>query len=203
VKVKEEWFRQLRFDKHNHLGLGDIRLTIGQQEEILAAMKEKESLAHDRGVIIDSQLEHIAALEKQVDHDRGLQDEIAVLQTKVIELEEIILRQQEEGAGAIDCINKLTRQIESMQAEANRNMEELCEARGEVTPLIDKAADFIGCPDDLKSMACIEVALNHANKLREELREEREWIRGLEEELEATQRELDRARGSKAALRKE
>jgi hypothetical protein len=90
-----------------------------------------------------------------------------------------------------------------LQNEANRNMEELCELRGKVTPLIDKAADFIGCPDNLKSLACIDVALNHANKLREELREEREGIRGLEEELEATQRELDRARGSKAALRKE
>jgi DNA repair exonuclease SbcCD ATPase subunit len=92
---------------------------------------------------------------------------------------------------------------DALQNEANKNMEELCEARGKVTPLIDKAADFIGCPDDLKSLACIDVALNHANKLREELREERERIRELEAELEATQRELDRARGSKAALRKE
>jgi hypothetical protein len=37
--VKTEWdirkcFEQLRFDKNHHLGLGDIRLTIGQQEEI-------------------------------------------------------------------------------------------------------------------------------------------------------------------------
>jgi len=29
-----EHFRQLRFDKNHHLGLGDIRLTIAQQEEI-------------------------------------------------------------------------------------------------------------------------------------------------------------------------
>ena len=37
--VKTEWdlrkfFEQLRFDKNHHLGLGDIRLTISQQEEI-------------------------------------------------------------------------------------------------------------------------------------------------------------------------
>jgi hypothetical protein len=37
--VKSDWnlrecFKQLRFDKNNHLGLGDIRLTIAQQEEI-------------------------------------------------------------------------------------------------------------------------------------------------------------------------
>jgi len=37
--VKSTWdirecFKQLRFDKNHHLGLGDIRLTIAQQEEI-------------------------------------------------------------------------------------------------------------------------------------------------------------------------
>ena len=37
--VKSDWdlrkcFEQLRFDKNHHLGLGDIKLTIGQQEEI-------------------------------------------------------------------------------------------------------------------------------------------------------------------------
>ena len=37
--VKTEWdirkcFEQLRFDKEHHLGMGDIRLTIGMQEEI-------------------------------------------------------------------------------------------------------------------------------------------------------------------------
>lgn len=37
--VKTEWdirkcFEQLRFDKDHHLGMGDIRLTIGMQEEI-------------------------------------------------------------------------------------------------------------------------------------------------------------------------
>ena len=37
--VKSEWdlrkfFEQMRFDKKHHLGMGDIRLTMGQQEEI-------------------------------------------------------------------------------------------------------------------------------------------------------------------------
>jgi len=37
--MKSEWnlrkyFEQLRFDKNHHLGMGDIRLTIAQQEEI-------------------------------------------------------------------------------------------------------------------------------------------------------------------------
>lgn len=38
-KHKSDWdlrkfFEQLRFDKNHHLGLGDIKLTIAQQEEI-------------------------------------------------------------------------------------------------------------------------------------------------------------------------
>jgi hypothetical protein len=39
ASAKSDWdlrkcFQQLRFDKNHHLGLGDIRLTISQQEEI-------------------------------------------------------------------------------------------------------------------------------------------------------------------------
>jgi len=37
--IKSDWnlrecFKQLRFDKNHHLGLGDIRITIAQQDEI-------------------------------------------------------------------------------------------------------------------------------------------------------------------------
>ena len=32
-------FKALRFDENHHLGLGDIRLTIGQQEEIEAEIE--------------------------------------------------------------------------------------------------------------------------------------------------------------------
>jgi len=31
----ESYFKELRFDNKSHLGLGDIRLTIGQQEDII------------------------------------------------------------------------------------------------------------------------------------------------------------------------
>jgi DNA repair exonuclease SbcCD ATPase subunit len=54
-----------------------------------------------------------------------------------------------------------------------------------VTPLIDKAADFIGCSDGLKSIACIDVALDQANNLREQLSEARERIEELTAELAA------------------
>jgi len=41
--LRAEWlsnyFRGLRFDPSHHLGCGDIRLTIGQQDEIVEAMK--------------------------------------------------------------------------------------------------------------------------------------------------------------------
>ena len=32
----EKYFLKLRFDPSHHLGLGDIRLTLGQQDELLA-----------------------------------------------------------------------------------------------------------------------------------------------------------------------
>lgn len=43
-----EYFRVLRFDGNNHLGLGDIRLTIGQQEEIVRHMTAGETNAHTK-----------------------------------------------------------------------------------------------------------------------------------------------------------
>lgn len=36
----ENYFNKLRFDKNHHLGLGDIRLTIGQQEEIIKCFNQ-------------------------------------------------------------------------------------------------------------------------------------------------------------------
>jgi len=42
VKEIEEYFYKLRFDENFHLGLGDIRLTIAMQEEIIA-IADKES----------------------------------------------------------------------------------------------------------------------------------------------------------------
>ena len=41
----EEFFLKLRFDKAHHLGLGDIRLTLGQQDEVIAAFRELELAA--------------------------------------------------------------------------------------------------------------------------------------------------------------
>jgi len=35
AKWLEQYFKKLRFNKKYHLGLGDIRLTMGQQEEII------------------------------------------------------------------------------------------------------------------------------------------------------------------------
>jgi len=35
----EQYFKNLRFDKDYHLGLGDIRITLAQQEQILSLCK--------------------------------------------------------------------------------------------------------------------------------------------------------------------
>ena len=40
-----KYFRALRFDERTHLGLGDIRLTMGQQEDLIA---EYEALVRER-----------------------------------------------------------------------------------------------------------------------------------------------------------
>jgi len=43
-----EYFRKLRFDKRFHLGLGDIRLTMGMQEELIAEIERLCNLIASR-----------------------------------------------------------------------------------------------------------------------------------------------------------
>ena len=40
-KIKE-YFKELRFSKKNHLGLGDIRMTIGDQEYLLSLIQSEQ-----------------------------------------------------------------------------------------------------------------------------------------------------------------
>ena len=47
-KKVEEYFKKLRFDKKAHLGLGDIVLTIGQQEEIINLIPEFEKIVQEK-----------------------------------------------------------------------------------------------------------------------------------------------------------
>ena len=49
MKAIKEYFNKMRHDDKHHLGLGDIRLTIAQQEEIICLIEEKfkkVNLAH-------------------------------------------------------------------------------------------------------------------------------------------------------------
>jgi len=39
-----KWFRELRYDPKAHLGLGDVRLTMGQQDEISNYIAKLEDL---------------------------------------------------------------------------------------------------------------------------------------------------------------
>ena len=43
IQWLERYFRDLRFSEHNHLGMGDIRLTIGQQDDIIKILSLDES----------------------------------------------------------------------------------------------------------------------------------------------------------------
>ena len=39
----EKYFLELRFNDKHHLGLGDIRITLGQQDEILEILRKNHS----------------------------------------------------------------------------------------------------------------------------------------------------------------
>src|SRR3990172_6287291 len=39
----EAWFQQLRFDKNHHLGMGDVRLSMAQTEDISSRMRSLTS----------------------------------------------------------------------------------------------------------------------------------------------------------------
>lgn len=57
----ESIFKNLRHDKNHHLGLGDIRLTIAQQEEIIKLFRspnglDKDKLIHDVFEMIKSDI---------------------------------------------------------------------------------------------------------------------------------------------------
>jgi hypothetical protein len=64
----------------------------------------------------------------------------------------------------------------------------LAERDTEITALIKKAADFIGTDEELQSIACVEVALDHAARLR------RNWHDSL--------KQIDRLKAEKERLRK-
>ena len=82
----KEYFKALRFSPAHHLGAGDIRITMGQQEEIeaeLAAMtKERDELKKDLGFSMDeanglqgklhAEREKVALIAKERDVQCGL-----------------------------------------------------------------------------------------------------------------------------------
>ncbi len=59
-------------------------------------------------------------------------------------------------------------------AEDGETLEKICDAHAlwkykgcvDIARLIDRTADFLGTDEELKSIACIEAALNHADFLR-------------------------------------
>jgi hypothetical protein len=47
----EQFFLKLRFDKAHHLGLGDVRLSLGQQDELIAVLRASPSEAPREGMV--------------------------------------------------------------------------------------------------------------------------------------------------------
>ena len=55
-------FDELRFDRNHHMGLGDIRLTISQQDEVVAEVERLAARLAEAERIIEEQRLSIAAL---------------------------------------------------------------------------------------------------------------------------------------------
>jgi hypothetical protein len=47
----EKCFEELRHNKNHHLGLGDIRLTISQQEDIVNILKKKTEVSFGKKLL--------------------------------------------------------------------------------------------------------------------------------------------------------
>ncbi len=63
----QEYFLKLRFDKSSHIGLGDIRLTLGQQDEILDAFAARPEGAQQYRDALDKAAYALFQLKRFVD----------------------------------------------------------------------------------------------------------------------------------------
>ena len=72
--IDADWFKKLRFDEKHHLGLGDIRLTIAQQEEIVSIIERQRA-----------ELETIANLCADLDDYAPVSIEIGMIARKALE----------------------------------------------------------------------------------------------------------------------
>jgi len=76
-KIKN-YFEKLRFDKTSHLGLGDIRLTMGQQEDILSIIKDenKVNFLKELKLLLDKYNVRICVYDKYDGEERMCGNEI-------------------------------------------------------------------------------------------------------------------------------
>lgn len=86
----EKYFKNLRFDENHHLGLGDIRITFAQQEQVLSLCKAAMSELKDHGQAIEDRYE---ARLKEKDK------EIALLKIALDISKELVVSLKEDGDG--------------------------------------------------------------------------------------------------------
>lgn len=67
-----EEFRAFRFSPDQHLGLGDIRLTIGQQEALVARVRKIEDKVHS----LEGALQEVRSLLHQSEMAHELVDRV-------------------------------------------------------------------------------------------------------------------------------
>ncbi len=74
AEMVDEYFRKLRFSSSHHQGLGDIRLTMGQQDEIVELLREHDlSKRLERAQSENDSLRHF--IEDRIMDDKGWQIE--------------------------------------------------------------------------------------------------------------------------------
>ena len=140
MEIDEVWFNNLRFDLKHHLGLGDIRLTIGQQEEILAAIAEKDRRIEELEEELESHSWEIspAMAQAKIDHQEA---KIKELEAAIEGKDEFIAdmakahieswsKQQEQIAEKEDQVMHWTKIAGARQKQINKlakMIDEICE----------------------------------------------------------------------------
>ena len=80
MKSAEEYFKELRFNTNHHLGLGDVRLTIAQQEELVKQI-QLDAIEETVKLCVKNTKVKYKFIDKDYisDYNRGIVDKDSIL----------------------------------------------------------------------------------------------------------------------------
>ena len=112
-------FDQLRFDPAHHLGLGDIRLTVAQQDEILNMIPE--SLPPAKGAVPDDPREQNKRMRKWFKERTKLEDALLSEHMELIDamIKDVKKEQQPTAEGAEEILSGQIRQLKQFHTAFN------------------------------------------------------------------------------------